>query len=462
MYPVKFTERLKQQKYIDAQELVEALDKPAPVSIRLNPGKWPGMPVNSERVPWAGNGYYLDPRPLFTLDPLFHAGCYYPQEASGMFLEQIYNQVIKDKRNIRVLDVCGAPGGKSTHLSSLIGSGGLLVANEVIRSRTGILAENITKWGYGNTIVTNSDPEGFSELRGYFDMILVDAPCSGEGMFSDLSVRNEWSPENTALCSDRQKRIVMDIWPSLKENGILIYSTCTFNPEENEEIIRWLSDKTKAQPVRIDISKFEGITEINHCGISGYGFYPGKIKGEGLFISVLKKPGDSPGINIPRPGKDDNKVTDNDSKTAAKLIDSNLQNLYRNGDIVYELSLPVEEYRFLRNHLRVIKAGTALFKSRRDDFTPLHDLALYCNIKDDAFPKIELDYQQSVTFLKKENLTLRESVHGWILLAYKGVNLGFAKNIGSRINNYFPMEWRIRMSVQNDSEKKLPAWIQVI
>ena len=458
MYPHKFTERLKQQKYIDAFQLEEALDKPSAVSIRINPEKWNHIPVNSERVPWTNQGHYLNLRPSFTLDPLFHAGCYYPQEASSMFLEQVYNQIVKKKDNIRVLDLCGAPGGKSTHLSSLLGDRGILVANEVIRSRAGVLAENITKWGYGNTIVTNSDPEDFSRLETYFDIILVDAPCSGEGMFSDHSVRNEWSAENAALCSERQKRIVLDIWPSLKEDGILIYSTCTFNPAENEEIIKWLSEQKNAEPVRLDISNFDGISEINYNGIAGYGFHPGKIKGEGLFISVVRKPGNSYETKKLRLKKDDNQLTDNDSKIAGRLINTPLINLYRHSDIVYELALPVEEYQIIKNHLRIIKGGTALFKSRKNDFTPLHDLALFGRISMDAFPSNELDYNQAVSFLKKDNLIVKNAPGGWILLTYRGVNLGFAKNIGSRINNYFPIEWRIRMNMSADIHKMLVEW----
>jgi NOL1/NOP2/fmu family ribosome biogenesis protein len=360
--------------------------------------------------------------------------------------------------NIRVLDLCGAPGGKSTHLSSIIGDRGLLITNEVIRSRAGILAENITKWGLGNTLVSNNDPEAFSGLNDYFDMILVDAPCSGEGMFSDQSVRDEWSQENAILCSERQKRIVMDIWPSLKGNGILIYSTCTFNPAENEEVIKWLSDETKAQSVKIDISCFSGIREICYKGITGYGFYPGKIKGEGLYISVLRKPGNSPEPIKLRLKKEDNQLTDNDSKIAERLIKTPLINLYRHGDIVYNLSLPVEEYLFLKKHLRIIKGGTALFKSRKEDFTPLHDLALYCKIRTDAFPLIELEYSQVISFLKKDNLILRDAVRGWILLTYKGVNLGFARNIGSRINNYFPVEWRIRMDLPVNKPLMTVEW----
>ena len=458
MFPAKFIERLRQQKYIDAFQLEEALNKPSPVSIRINPKKWKGTPVNSDHVPWSDYGYYLNSRPSFTFDPLFHSGCYYPQEASGMFLEKAYNQLVINPDNIKVLDLCGAPGGKSTHLASLIGDKGFLVANEVIRTRAGILAENIIKCGIGNTIVTNNDPVAFSRLNNYFDLILIDAPCSGEGMFSDLNVRHEWSPDNAALCSERQRRIVMDVWPSLKENGILIYSTCTFNPAENEENIQWLSEKTDASSVKLDISEFDGIQEISYKGIIGYGFYPGKIKGEGLFISILKKSGGSSNPIKRQIIRNNNQLTNSDLKIAEKLIHTSLTNLYRNEEIVYQLSLPVEEYQFLNTHLRVIKGGTALFKTRENDFSPLHELALSCKLKGDAFPSVELDYSKSISFLKKENITFKDASKGWILLRYSGINLGFVKNIGSRVNNYFPTEWRIRMNAPADIHPKLIDW----
>ena len=458
MYPAKFAERIRNQKYIDAFSIEEALDRPSPVSIRINPGKWKGTPINSSPVSWSDYGYYLDTRPLFTFDPLFHSGCYYPQEASGMFMEQVYKQIVTELSNIRALDLCGAPGGKSTHLSSMIGNNGFLVANEVIKSRAGILAENIIKWGYGNTLVTNNDPQAFSNLNNYFDLILVDAPCSGEGMFSDLTVRSEWSPENATLCSERQRRIVMDVWPSLKENGLLIYSTCTFNPAENEENIKWIVESIGASSISLDISRFQGIQEISYKDITGYGFYPGRIRGEGLFISVLRKPGDSPGKTKRQYIKNDNQLTNNDSKIAKKLISTSLTDLYRHDDIVYDLSLPVEEYLFLRTHLRIIKGGTALYKTRKNDFTPLHELGLSCKIRKDSFPSVELDYFQAISFLKKENIALKDSPSGWILLTYSGVNLGFVRNIGSRLNNYFPTDWRIRMNIPEDVQKRQINW----
>ncbi len=281
MIPEEFKSRILTQKYIDADALLKSLEEPSTVSIRVNPYKWDRHPSNSESVPWCRNGYYLDTRPSYTFDPLFHSGCYYPQEASGMFLEQILKQTSDFSENYRVLDLCGAPGGKSSHLSELIGPENLLVANETIRSRAAILAETITKWGSANTIVTQNDPAVFGRLSGYFDIIVVDAPCSGEGMFRSGSAIREWSAGNTLHCAERQKRILMDVWPALKENGLMIYSTCTFNPGENEENIKWLIGKHKAEIVRINIDDFTGIKEIDYMGIYGYGFYPGKVRGEG-------------------------------------------------------------------------------------------------------------------------------------------------------------------------------------
>src|SRR5450759_4291162 len=317
MFPEGFKQRILDQKSIDAEALLKALEEPSPVSIRINPSKWNKRPLNAESVPWCKNGYYLGIRPSFTLDPLFHSGCYYPQEASGMFLEQAVKQTTESLENIRVLDLCGAPGGKSTHLSDLIGPDNLLVANEVIRSRAAILAETVTKWGSGNTIVTQNDPALFGRLSEYFDIIVVDAPCSGEGMFRNNVAINEWSVDNTAHCSERQKRILMDIWPALKENGILIYSTCTFNPGENEENIKWLIGKHEAEIVRLNIAEFKGITEIDYQGIYGYGFYPDRIRGEGFFLSVIRKTGKQGKNHIRsqrkpelKPAKEDFKIAD--------------------------------------------------------------------------------------------------------------------------------------------------------
>jgi 16S rRNA C967 or C1407 C5-methylase (RsmB/RsmF family)/NOL1/NOP2/fmu family ribosome biogenesis protein len=458
MYPADFIKRIKSQDYIDADLLMDSMNRPAPVSIRINPAKLNMIPDAAEPVPWCGTGYYLDKRPSYTFDPLFHAGCYYPQEASSMFIGEIFRQLNIENQKIRVLDLCAAPGGKSTHLSSLIGPEGLLVANEVIRSRSVILAEILTKWGLGNTVVTNNDPVAFSVLHGYFDLILVDAPCSGEGMFCDFEVRNEWSVGNTTLCAERQRRILRDIWPALKEGGYLIYSTCTFNPAENEENINWFTKETGAESISIDANSFPGIKEISTGNISCYAFHPGKIKGEGFFFSIIRKQGATPDFNERSIKKSVNLITSSEIKSAQQLIDCEPDSFYKFDDLVYSLAMPVPDFLYLKKYLKIVKGGTALFKSRQTSFSPDPDLALNIRIKKGAFKTMNLTYDQAVKFLRKDSVLPGDNGDGWILLRYNGANLGFGKVTGKRMNNYYPVEWRIRMAENYSGESRLIEW----
>ncbi|MGA1976392.1 MAG: rRNA cytosine-C5-methyltransferase [Bacteroidales bacterium] len=445
MFPEGFIIRIKQQEYIDTDNLLQSLAEPAPVSIRINRSKTNGDPSDSDPVDWCDSGFYLAGRPSFTLDPLFHAGCYYVQEASGMFLGEVYRQTLGDMNEIRVLDLCGAPGGKSTHLSSLIGQKGLLIANETIVSRAAILTENITKWGLSNTIVTQNDPSAFKSLPGFFDMVLVDAPCSGEGMFRDKSVQDQWSEKNTALCAERQKRILMDVWPSIKENGILAYTTCTFNPGENEDNIRWLISRKRGETVKLDISGYKGIAEIDFNGVWGYGFYPGKIRGEGLFVSVLrKKEKEAKADNRQRrPGYTG--LTGQERSVAAEWTLFPSGGLIRSGDSMFYTAGGYETLHELSGWLRIKSPGTRIFTIKKNKFIPSHDLALSVFIKKNHFPVMELDPDSAIRFLRRENFTAGNSEQGWNLISFRGVNLGFANNIGNRLNNYYPVEWRIRM-----------------
>jgi NOL1/NOP2/fmu family ribosome biogenesis protein len=377
-----------------------------------------------------------------------------------MFLEQVFLQAAGQGNNLRVLDLCGAPGGKSTLLSDLIGRDGLLVSNEVIRSRANTLAETITKWGSGNTIVTQSDPSVFGRLPGFFDVILVDAPCSGEGMFRTEIAVSEWSPENTSLCAERQKRIIMDIWPCLKEDGILIYSTCTFNPGENEENIKWLTSHNEAESIRLDLKSFEGITEIDYQGIFGYGFYPGKVKGEGFFISAIRKKGNQERMEtriIPltelKPGKSDLKV-------ASEWADFKSENIIKWGDEIIALPCFPEEYTCLYRNLRIVKAGTKLSVTKKKDNIPSHELALSVRVTTDAFPCQPVSLDEAIAFLRRDNFRVNNMPKGWNILTYNGINLGFIKNIGSRINNYFPVEWRIRLDASAIRQANPIKWIE--
>ena len=461
MLPERFIQRIRTQEYIDSNGLLNALQEPSPVSIRINPFRWNRRPVDSEPVQWCTTGFYLETRPSFTLDPLFHSGCYYPQEASGMFLEQVFKQVVSPDGYIRALDLCGAPGGKSTHLSSLIGSRGLLVSNEVIRTRASVLYENITKWGVTNTLVTQNDASAFSELEGFFDVILVDAPCSGEGMFRDNVAVNEWSEENTIHCSERQKRILTDIWPALNANGILIFSTCTFNPGENESNVKWLVKKYQAEAVELDISEFNGITKIDHEGITGYGFYPGRIKGEGLFVSVIRKSGNPERMITGTRKKQSFEPVRSDLEVVKEWTTFNADNIIRSGDEIYYVPGRMDDYRILKQSLKLISPGTKICSVKKNGYVPAHELALSDGIRTDAFHKADLDYSQALSYLRRDNIQPSGIPKGWFLPAYNGINLGFCNNIGSRINNYYPVKWRIRMRVPETAGRQVINWVNM-
>jgi 16S rRNA C967 or C1407 C5-methylase (RsmB/RsmF family)/NOL1/NOP2/fmu family ribosome biogenesis protein len=458
MFPEEFIKRIHDQKYVDAGSLMKSLKEPSPVSIRINPAKWDQKPASAEPVPWCNNGFYLSERPSYTLDPLFHSGCYYPQEASGMFLEQVISQTANLPGKLKVLDLCAAPGGKSTHLSTLIGPESLLVSNEAIRARASILSETIGKWGCGNTLVTQNDPSAFGRLSGYFDIIVVDAPCSGEGMFRTEVALKEWSAANTIHCSERQKRILIDVWPALKDNGILVYSTCTFNPGENEENIKWFIGKNEAECIRMDLSGFKGIKEIDFNGIFGYGFYPDKLKGEGFFISAIRKTGAQKELHIHGQRKTELQPAKNDLSVIDKWTRFPAKRILRWGEELFAIPYDMSDYFYLFQNLKVVKAGTKLFVIKNNDLLPNHELALSQFIKNEAFPGKELKLTEAHAYLRRDNLILSDALPGWNLVTYKGINLGFIKNLGNRVNNYFPVEWRIRMNLPEAGKEDILEW----
>ena len=372
-------------------KLAVALDDEQPVSIRLNEAKLPGASFGlfhgcAGRVPWSSTGVYLDRRLTFTFDPLFHAGCYYVQEASSMFVEQALKQYVGETPAV-MLDLCAAPGGKSTHARSVLSEGSLLVANEVIRNRSQILAENLTKWGHPGVVVTNNDPADFADLEEFFDVILTDVPCSGEGMFrKDPVAVSEWSQENVDICWQRQRRIISDIWPSLKPGGLLIYSTCTYNTKEDEENIRWIRDAFGAETLPVNVSDDWNITGNLLAGddFPVYRFLPHRTKGEGFFLAVLRKP------------EEDSRQTRYKSASAQgkKKVASGVskeQLAVARGWLLspddYELSVngtnitafPKEhlsELSSLQQSLRVIQAGVVLAEVKGKDLIPNHALSL--------------------------------------------------------------------------------------
>jgi 16S rRNA C967 or C1407 C5-methylase (RsmB/RsmF family)/NOL1/NOP2/fmu family ribosome biogenesis protein len=459
MFPEGFRQRILRQEYINAEALFKALEEPSPVSIRINPAKWQKKPADSDSVPWCNNGYYLETRPSYTLDPLFHSGCYYPQEASSMFLEQIINQTSALTGRLRVLDLCAAPGGKSTHLSDIIGPDNLLVANEAIRSRAAILAETITKWGSGNTLVTQNDPSAFGRLSGYFDIIIVDAPCSGEGMFRGETAINEWSAGNTVHCSERQKRILMDVWPALKENGILVYSTCTFNPGENEENVKWLIEKKEAKCLNLDISGFKGIIEIDFEGISGYGFYPDKVRGEGLFISAIRKTDQQEKASVKSQKQNSLNPAKKDVEVASHWTHFSKDRIFKWGDELFAVPCEMNDYLHLYRNLKIVKAGTKVFVVKNNNYLPSHELVLSPELKREIFPTNEINLSEALSFMRRDNFMLHDAAKGWNIVTYKYINIGFVNNIGNRVNNYFPVEWRIRMNLPEPGTENIINWV---
>ncbi|GHT14932.1 rRNA cytosine-C5-methyltransferase [Bacteroidia bacterium] len=421
-------------------EFEQALNEESPTSIRLNPWKTDGEHHvgrirDTQPVLWASNAYYLNVRPSFTLDPLFHAGCYYVQEASSMFLEYFIQKYIHEP--VKVLDLCAAPGGKSTQLSSVLPEGSLLVANEVIRSRAHILAENLIKWGNPNTFVTNNDPSDIGRLTGFFDVIVSDVPCSGEGMFrKDPAAVSEWSVNHVRLCAERQRRIVADIWPVLKPSGILIYSTCTYNKEENEENIDWICRELGAEKLE-----------------EPHRFMPHKTKGEGFFMAGIRKIVNS-ATNLTKLTRNEKKRDGrNEGLTLPQELKTWLSSpvdftyLSENNAFFAIPSIHYKDYQLLKNALKIVSAGVALGEMKGRDLVPAHALAMSNVLSENAFPDWELDKETALNYLRKEALQNIPSnlPKGYILVKYQNHPLGFIKNIGTRANNLYPQEWRIRM-----------------
>lgn len=401
---------------------LKGLDQDSPTSIRLNTFKLKENESISEtlipqQIPWCKEGYYLNERPNFTFDPLLHAGIYYVQEASSMFLSHVLRQLIKHP--VMMLDLCAAPGGKTTCARTAIPGGSLLFSNEPIGKRAQILAENIQKFGHPDIVVTNNYPRDYKKTKLVFDVIIADVPCSGEGMFrKDAQAIEEWSLQNVEKCCQLQRSIITDIWDNLRPGGILVYSTCTFNAHENEQNIAWLLNHYDAELIEIPVEKEWNITSslIGNPLNDGrkfpvYRFIPGLTKGEGLFMAVIRKAGDNENLNNP--------------------------NDIRSDKIVAEAN----------KRLKVLVHGVKKNIEKGKNIIPDHSLALSIVGNKGKFPAIEIDYSTSISYLRHEAIVLPpDSPKGIVTLQYRGVPIGFAKNLGSRANNLYPQEWRIKSS----------------
>ena len=443
---------------------------PSPTSIRFNTAK----PATANRqpatgnaathdsrftianaVPWCSTGFYLSQRPSFTFDPLFHAGCYYVQEASSMFLEQALRQLLDLSQPLKVLDLCAAPGGKSTHIQSLISDESLLVSNEVIKPRSLVLTDNIIKWGCRNVFVSNNDPKAFQKLSGYFDVMVVDAPCSGSGLFrKDEEAISEWSLNNVALCSQRQQRILADALPCLKEDGLLVYSTCSYSAEEDEAIADWLVQEMGLENLSLNVDGFEGIVETvsPQTASRGYRFYPDKIKGEGFFLACFrKKQRESTGKM--RTVKREAVSTKEQKIVGEWMATEGFELLRFRENIIALRQVMLNDFAALQPLLNLQYAGIQVGEVIKEKLVPHHALAQSTVIKEDV-PFTDLSYDDAIRYLQRQELSVLPQTPGWQLARYEGHNIGWMNVLKTRVNNYYPKELRILKRQNNSAFEK--------
>ncbi len=421
----------------DFDGLIEALEQEPSVSVRGNAGKGVEFPAKYDRVPWCPRGVYLDSRPSFTFDPFMHQGLYYVQDASSMIYSHIISRLVKDGSPMVYLDACAAPGGKTTAAIDALPEGSLVVANEFMFNRAEVLKENIIKWGYPSVLVSRGDTRKFRKLHETFDIIGVDAPCSGEGMFrKDPEAVSQWTPALVKECAERQKEIIDNLWNALKPGGHMIYSTCTFNRDENESIVQYILDSyLDAEIVNLDFPEDWNIVERDGCAH----FLPGRVRGEGLTVAVIHKTGSpSPVKNRPlKPQKEDN-ITQECSRWLSPKL-----RIEKNGDNV--TAIPEQWAQLTANlekTLDVIYRGVHVAAIKGKDVIPSQALALSTALNSEAFPKAEISYREAIAYLRREAITV-DAPKRFVLLTFGGRPLGFVKNLGNRANNLYPQEWRI-------------------
>jgi 16S rRNA C967 or C1407 C5-methylase (RsmB/RsmF family)/NOL1/NOP2/fmu family ribosome biogenesis protein len=436
----------------DRDAFVGAHESGEPVtSVRFNPMRLsPSWSMQESRlpldvmVPWSSHGFYLGQRPSFTFDPLFHAGLYYVQEASSMFLEQALRQLLDLDQPLKILDLCAAPGGKSTHIQSLISPESLLVSNEVIRGRAPVLMDNILKWGAGNVVVTSNDPSAFQRIPGYFDVMVVDAPCSGSGLFrKDEAAIGSWSMNNVQLCSQRQQRILADALPALKEDGLLVYSTCSFSYEEDEAIADWLVKECVMESCGLHLEPEWNIITVHsrETGATGYRFFPDKTRGEGFFLACFKKKQEEETLRY-RISKADLLPGKERAKVLPWLREGDRELIQEPSGIYALHPGMLEDYSLLRSKLHVVYQGTRLGELMKDKLVPAHALAL-SPLVGSEIPVNELSYEDAIRYLQRQEFSFAASGKGWQLVSYQGFNLGWVNVLVNRVNNYYPKEFRI-------------------
>ena len=445
--PESFVASMRQMLGDDAEKLFVALDTEPVVSIRTNPFK-PAQVFDGENIGWSKWGRYLAERPQFTLDPLMHGGAYYVQEASSQFVGYLLKDDNLDGK--RILDMCAAPGGKTTIYSTLVGRGGLVVANDINRSRTLALADNVQRWGLGNVVVTCNEPSHIGAFEHWFDVVAVDAPCSGEGMFRKMEeARTEWTPSSVDVCVARQKEILAEAWRTLRPGGKLLYSTCTFNDREDEGVVKWLMEEygNSLETVeRIELDDSWGVVRSDIGAFQCFHFYPHKVQGEGFFVAIARKSNESVRRVVPKSRR---KVfvplQNKDIAEVSRWVDSPKQMTFKLiGDTVYGYdNAVIDDVINLSEFLSVVYSGVAFGQIFKGKLKPEHPLALFvgCNAK--VVPTVEVSLEDALDYLRRQDIAALQFEEGINRVVYGGVAIGFIKRIGVRCNNMYPKDLRI-------------------
>lgn len=410
-------------------------------SIRVNPLKNYLPEPNLDKVAWCEHGYYLPHRPSFTADPCFHAGGYYVQEASSMFLDCVLKSTLDLTQPLRILDLCASPGGKSTLVASLLPKDSLLISNETIQGRVSALNENAVKWGSLQHHVTNNDAADWGKIENYVDVLLVDAPCSGSGLFRKMpEYMDDITPNHIQLCASRQKKILQESYPCLSKNGILVYMTCSFSRDENEDIVDYLLSHFELETCPIKLHDEWGVVETEsdkHRGF-GYRFFPHLLKGEGFFLACFRK----------KDGEEKKALHPIRIKPTPLPLSEYFQSPKQITTITLKdqtIAVPenlLADYHYLQGKIKWIKKGIMLGKWINKELIPDHELAM-CNNLNQQIQQISLTLDQAILYLKREPFLPETTSKGWTLVTYKSIPLGWIKHLGNRINNYYPQNYRI-------------------
>lgn len=460
-FPKSFIKRMTLRLDKEFPSFLESLSQESIISVRTNPQKPTNQFAQEEEIPWNEHGYFLNKRPEFVFDPLIHGGAYYVQESSSM----LFAHAIDFSKDLKILDLCASPGGKSTLLLSKMSKNSVLFSNELVGKRAEILKENLLKWGNSNIVVTSNRSASYASFNAFFDIVLVDAPCSGEGMFrKNNRALQEWSENKAFVCSIGQKDILDEAIKLVRNNGLLIYSTCTYSEEENDQIVKWFYKKYKSiiQPITIQLKDEWGVVKENVLHFDEkdqevYRCYPHKIRGEGMFIAAFKV---SSRMQSDLPKQKRNSqlfkgLSNIDQKKVNVFVKPNKDfQIRQHLDRIYALPTRyLNEIGLAAYKLNIVLQGTYIgsFNKKSGDFIPSHDLAMSNLMKED-FPFVELELKDALHYLKKMETSINPNnlPLGWIIAKYKGCNLGFLKNNKSRLSNFYPKEWSIR--------KNLPNW----